>query len=267
MADLLRRAPSCRTEPPAGYIWTPPPFAVVFQFCDRDKEQAVRVLNWQTELCPKQPNELHLLTDEGVECDDLVRIAQASWQKVHLHRIQPVKGKWPQGNNHAFAETCRIMGQFVKPWLLWETDAIPAKPDWLQVLEAEYAKAKRPFMGAWVEHYDILNGGAIYPPDVLPWILNFMRRPAVDQMAYDCAVAPELIWYVHPASHLMPNIFYSRSNGRPGGIGIKPNPPEWTKRMFEWVCTHDVCLLHRDKAGACIEFLREKLFDKASGPA
>ena len=255
--DLLRRAPQCRKEPPPGYVWTPPPINVVFTFCERDKEQATRVLNWQAELAPHQPNDLHLLTDEGVECSELVRIAQSSWQKVHLHRIAPCPLKWPACNNHTFVEVCKIVAQFKKPWLLWETDMIPTKSDWLQCLEAEYVTAKRPFMGAWVDEYDILNGGALYPANVLEWIPNFLKKPAVDQIAYDCAIAPEIINFVHPANHLMPNIFYQRANGRPGGMS--PNVPKWTRPMFNWVVGHDCCLLHRDKSGDCIPFLREKL--------
>lgn len=260
--DLLRRAPQCRKEPPPGYVWTPPPINVVFTFCERDKEQATRVLNWQAELAPHQPNDLHLLTDEGVECSELVRIAQSSWQKVHLHRIAPVTGKWPQGPNHAFVETCKIMAQFKKPWLLWEADAIPARRDWLQRLEQEYAEAKRPFAGPWMDHFDLVNGGGtIYPPDVLSWIPNFLKKPAVDQLAYDVVIAPEIVAFTHPMNHLSANYFYFRTNGRPGGMA--ENMPKWTKFAFDWAHTKDLCLLHRDKSGATIEFLREKFFDTA----
>jgi hypothetical protein len=111
-----------------------------------------------------------------------------------------------------------------------------------------------------MEHFDLINGGStIYPADTVSWLPNFFKKSALDQMAYDVVAAPELVWFTHPSNHLTPNIFYSRSNGRPGGI--QPKVPVWTQRMFDWVCTHDCCLLHRDKEGACIDFLRKKLFD------
>lgn len=267
MADLLRRAPQCRTEPPAGYVWTPPPFNIVLPFCEKDRDQAVKVLSWQAELCAQQPNTLHLLTDEGVECADIVRIAQQSWQKVYLHRIQPIRGKWPAGNNHAFVEICKLMVQFGRPWLLLETDIVATCQDWLQRLEQEYAEAKRPFMGPWFEAYDLMNGGgSVYPPDTLAWIPNFLRKPAAEQPAFDVVISPEIIWFSHANNHLSQNIFFSRNNGRPGGV-IGTTSPKWTKRMFEWVYNHHLCLLHRDKSGATIEFLREKFFDTASNQA
>lgn len=253
--DLLRSAPQCRTSPPEGYVWKSPPLNVVFQFCSRDYGQALRVLGWSAKL-HHQKNEIHLVTDEGFTCTTAIDLAAKSWASVVVHRIKPCGLKWPASNNHAFAETCRIMAEFGKPWLLWETDMIPARPDWLQKLESEYSKARRPFMGAWVDFFDLMNGGAIYPPDVISWAPSFFNGQPEKQMAFDCVIAPEIIWFVHPASHLMPNIFYARPNGRPAGM--IPNVPNWTQRMFDWVHTHDTCLIHRDKKGQTIDFLRRK---------
>lgn len=254
--DLFRRSPVCRTSPPQNYQWSAPPLKVAFQFCGRDYAQALRVLEWSSKL-QKQTNEIHLITDEGFVCTSAIDIATKSWGKCIVHRIKPCGLKWPACNNHVFAKTCEIMKDLGSPWLLWETDMIPARPDWLQRLEEEYSTAKRPFMGAWVDYFDLLNGGAIYPPDVVSWSPTFFGQSPEKQFAFDCVIAPDIIWFTHPANHLMPNIFYMRPNGRPAGIIA--TLPSWSKQMFDWVHTHETCLIHRDKKGQTIEFLRAKL--------
>jgi hypothetical protein len=133
---------------------------------------------------------------------------------------------------------------------------IPAQPNWLQKLENEYSKVKRPFMGAWVDCFDLINGGAIYPPDVVSWSPSFFNQSPTDQQAFDCVIAPDIIWFSHAVNHMMPNIFYTRNNGRPAGL--MPNLPVWNRAMFDWVHTHSTCLIHRDKKGETIGFLREK---------
>jgi hypothetical protein len=55
---------------------------------------------------------------------------------------------------------------------------------------------------------------------------------------------------------MMPNIFYSRANGRPAGL--IPNKTVWDEKVFDWVHTHDTCIIHRDKRGDTIDFLRKK---------
>lgn len=252
----LRSAPACRTSQPEGYLWEAPPLEVVFQFCHRDYNQALKVLKWSADL-NKQPNTIHLVTDEGFRCDGAERIARASWKNVHIHRISPCNLGWPRSNNHAFVETCKIMKDGKSPWLLWETDMIPTRKDWLQQLEKEYAIAKKPFMGAWVDSYDLMNGGAIYPSDVMAWCPQFFNNHNAVAEGYDMAMAPEMVWFMHPANHMMPNIFNSRSNGRPSGLNS--NVPVWTQEMFDWVCTHNVCIIHRDKSGDTIDFLRKRL--------
>ena len=254
-SDLMRSSPVCRTEPPKNYQWELPPFNVVFQFCAKDYAQAIRVIKWSRDL-RAQPNQLHLVTDEGFMCDSLIEMAKSSWGSVVLHRIKPVTSTWPACNNHVFAETCKLMKGTGKPWLLWETDMIPARPDWLQALENEYSEAARPFMGAWVEAYDILNGGAVYPSDVMAWCPQFFAGSAIIQPAFDCAIAPDVIWFTHPVNHMVANVFFTRPNGRPSLA--TPNIPTWNKRLFDWTVTHNTCLIHRDKKGETIKFLREK---------
>jgi hypothetical protein len=54
----------------------------------------------------------------------------------------------------------------------------------------------------------------------------------------------------------MANVFFTRPNGRPSIA--TPNLPTWNKRLFDWTVTHNTCLIHRDKKGETIKFLREK---------
>ena len=258
--NLINRAPACRTEPPSGYQWTKPPFRVVLPFCERDCHLATRVLDWCRELDGKQSRELILATDKTLPTplEQMVkRAAYPAFEEVSVLHISPSGAKWPGCNNHVWVSICHHMAKLEpRPWLLLETDMVPCKPGWLQTLEEEYSKARQPFMGAWVEYYDIMNGGGIYPPNVAEWCPDYFRQDPVKALAFDCAIAPEMVWFFHNATHLMPHIWFSRNNGRPGGL--TPKVTEWTPAMADWVINHNGVLAHRCKSGRLIEILREK---------
>ena len=257
--SLTTRAPICRTEPPAGYTWIPAPFDVVMPYCARDAHRALDTLQWMEELHGKLLTTLTLVMDDlhqKFEKDPVVIQAKRVFETVRVCPVRPTRANWPGCNNHVFNHIVRVMGERGRPWLLLETDMVPITPDWLFVLEKEYNTAKKPFMGAWVEGFDIINGGGVYPPDTAPWIPKYLSQDPLKAIAYDCAIAPEIIWFSHNASHLMPHVWTERANGRPSLNGQKP--PTWTPRMAEWVLTHNAVPAHRCKTGALIQILRDK---------
>jgi hypothetical protein len=261
--SLLTRAPVCRTEPPEGYSWTPPPFHFVLAFCNRDEGMAVTLLDWIADLGPVD-RELTLFVDKGTNTDLVMRSAVRAFREVHVQQIPKSGAPWPGCNNFVWYHTCRIMAAQNNPWLLLETDMAPCAQDWVQRLENEYTRARKPFLGAWVEPYDIMNGGGVYPPDVHPWCPEFFKKNPLTARAYDCEIAPEIVWFTHNASHLMPNVWFTRGNGRPGGQ--EPRIPVWDKRLMEWVCNHNAVLVHRCKDATLIKLLRER-FDEAARAA
>lgn len=257
--NLVKRAPECRTEPPKGYHWVAPPFVMVLPFCERDARMALKLLEWIKDLGPVD-RELVLVHDKGMRPELISLIHEAAgktFATVYRHEI-PVSGaSWPGCNNFVWYHIAQLMKARGRPWLLLETDLAPCTPDWVQRLEDEYSRARKPFMGSWVEYYDIMNGAGVYPPDVMAWCPEFFRKNPLLNTAYDCAIAPEIIWFTHNATHMMPHIWFSRDNGRPGGM--VPKLPEWTERMVDWVCTHNAVLIHRCKDETLIDILRRRV--------
>lgn len=257
--DLIRRAPMCRTEPPPGYKWAPPPFRFALAFCDRDADRCLDLLKWSTELSGRIKRPLVLFYDKGTSEETLKPIREAALAAfVCVDEVMLAKSHvgWPGCNNFVWYHICHVMAKWDSPWLLLETDLAPCISDWVSTLESEYARAGKPFMGSWVEYYDIMNGAGAYPADVSPWCPEFFSGNPILAKAYDCAIAPQIIWFTHNATHLMPHIWFTRSNGRPGGL--VPQVPIWNERMFEWVCNHNAVLVHRCKDASLIRFLRER---------
>ena len=259
--NLLHRSPVCRVEPPEGYSWTPPPFRLALPYYEGDYERARDLLLWVADLSPGVDRELTIFTDEGIAPNIHRRVmwaASQAFSSVKEVFIPPTTAKWPGSNNWVFLNIMRHMAaqETPQPWLLLETDVVPVTTDWVFRLEEEYSRARKPFMGSWVEYYDIINGAAVYPPNVGPWSPTYFAMDVTRALAYDCAIAPDIIWFSHNANHLMPHVWFSRENGRPGGF--VPKIPEWNPRMAEWVLDHNAVLAHRCKDGKLIEFLRSR---------
>ena len=257
-SDLLRRAPECRTEEPKGYEWKAPPFRFALAFCDRDADRCLDLLKWLAELGPVK-RELVLFYDKGTSVEVLKPILEAAWnafESVGETVLAKSHMGWPACNNFVWYHICKYMRRGDSPWMLLETDLAPCRADWVSTLEDEYKRARKPFMGAWVEYYDIMNGAGVYPADVTAWCPEFFKGNPLLARAYDCAIAPQIMWFMHNATHLMPHIWYTRANGRPGGL--VPQTPVWNERMLEWVCDHNAVLVHRCKDNKLIDFLRAR---------
>jgi hypothetical protein len=239
----------------------------VLPYYERDAERLVNMLTWIVELCGKPiDRKAFVIADSLISAKAHMRVedaARKAFTAVHIEFLEANTGKlgWPAGNNLVFANSCKwIAGQeWGNPWLWLETDMVPCRVDWVEALETEYNKAGKPFMGQWVEHYDIMNGAGIYPPNVLEWSPKYLNSDVARSNAFDCVMAPDIMWFVHNATHLIPNVWSSRPNGRPGGFSDRP--PEWTPRLAEWVINHNGALAHRCKDGKLIKILRERLKD------
>lgn len=256
--NLIARSPVCRTEAPAGYQWAPPPFRFALAFCDRDADRCLDLLKWIAELGPVD-RELVIFYDKGTPDSVLKPIqdaANAAFEQTDGVVLAKSHVGWPGCNNFVWYHICNHMAAGNRPWLLLETDLAPCKSNWVSALEDEYRRARKPFMGSWVEYYDILNGAAVYPPDVRPWCPEFFKSNPTLALAYDCYIAPSIIWFSHNATHLMPHIWFTRANGRPGGM--TPQIPEWSAEMVDWVCNHNAALVHRCKDDKLIGFLRAR---------
>lgn len=248
--DLIKRSPEVRKAPPEGFRQAEGPFRVAIPFHSGDAPNCLRMLKWVASLGGYRRDTV-LIYEKDVDSRLVAEIEE--WSKrafgplqTHI-QIGKLGVPWPGGPNYTFAELCKHMWNRKpeRPWLLLEPDMLPLQRPWLKTLEEEYLEARRPFMGAWVEHYDLMNGGGVYPPDVLSWCPEFFATDPLLQPAYDCVIAPQIVPFMHRVNHLMPHIWTSRDNGRPGGLGS--TIPKWTEEMVRWVCDKNAVLLHRAK--------------------
>ncbi len=258
--QLMKWAPATRAAPPPGYSFVPPPVRVVMAYHKGDAECFMRLLRWMDDLHGPSPNPALVVADTGGPEDlhaAVMEMARKVFPSAGDFRIAPPPpgSRWPETNNHVFYGTARFLASHPdpRPWLWMESDMVPLRPDWIAAIDEAYAKAARPFMGNWVECYDIMNGSGVYPPDLPSWI---QRTAGTRRMAFDCALAPEMVRFLYPANHLFPSVFLTKANGRPAvahGSG-----PEWTPELADFILTPDAAVVHRCKTGALIGILREK---------
>ena len=162
--------------------------------------------------------------------------------EMFTYPTPPIRA-WPQAPNWAWQHVANHMSFQDRPWLWMEADAVALVPNWLEQLQAEYAKAKHLFMGPKVKGLGHMNGVGIYPADAslrMPIAMKCRDR-AWD---YDCE--PEMIHDCHDASHLFRHIWtvFGDEASEVGGGEVPSNfTPD---RMRRWIPAGSV-LLHRAK--------------------
>jgi hypothetical protein len=239
------------------------PMLIVLPFCRADHWLALKNLEWAETLQRMDPAmgldgpfdplpfECLLAADEHTPVSAVERQARRVFQSVELFRYaHPARNTWPQGSNWMFVNVARRIALIERrPWLLWETDAVPLTSRWLEAIQLEYRTAGQPFMGAIVDiarrH---MNGQGCYPPDVATWTSRAFS-PAAGE-AWDTAMAAETLPHTHAANHLLHNVWLE--DGR-----YVPTFP--TQREVEQLIPPGAVLFHRCKDGTLIDRLRERL--------
>lgn len=110
--------------------------------------------------------------------EDILRIARTKFAKVHSMRCQRRGTGWPMGCNDLWQGGMDTMLAMVKDGrtraeavLTFEPDCLPLRPDWIDVLKAEWRRARaigRLIVGhAHNEPKTHINGNAIFAADIL----------------------------------------------------------------------------------------------------
>lgn len=113
-----------------------------------------------------------------------------SFARVGLVIYEPLPFRWPLVANQVFQKAAWTMSYFCEPWLFMEPDAVALCPDWIAVMEAEYERGGKPFMGPVVQGMVHANGSMVYPfnaPDLIPESMQ-----ATDQ-AWDMVCGTETV--------------------------------------------------------------------------
>lgn len=226
---------------------------VVISFCEKDAFIAQKNLEWINKLSGKQAYDLVLAYDQTAErySQPIENIAIHAFRSVQKIRYHLKERGWPQAPNLVFQMIARHMQGIGRPWLWLEPDAIPIKPDWLNVLKAEYLRARRPFMGAIVPQMGHMNGVGIYPANTPELIPTGMRATSG---AWDTEMRQDMIGKCHDAGHLIQHCWGIHNGCAHPHTG---DLPHFRSRddVNKWLLPSAV-LFHRCKDGSLIDQLQ-----------
>lgn len=177
---------------------------------------------------------------------------------------------WPKGPNAYWKKTIDFL-LFAKnrdPWLWMETDLIPVKKNWATILEKEYIRAGKPFMGC-VEankvytsdgielvHGEHMVGIGIYPPDIDKYSTNWKHIDKAN-VAFDWVCGYEMVPHTHrtPMIHnAFRTVNYRIENRK---IVCSDIVPKVTRGTFaDRPITKDVILHHGCKDGSLVQLMK-----------
>lgn len=168
----------------------------VIAFFSGDKHLAINLAEWLATLGGVSTHDCLLVVDRSTDSGGVLQPLQQAFRSVTETSSEPAgeQGAWGKGTTNATAanEMWLTAGDYVfhmvkKPWFWLEVDCVPMRPSWLDEIESEYARCRKPFMGAFVNippHEPHMSGVAVYPPDVAAHSLD-MKIP--NKIAWDYA--------------------------------------------------------------------------------
>lgn len=245
-----------RYEPNPNHI------RVVLPACKKDIDLMLHNLRWQRDLDVRKDYDCVLSLDGALSEREVSELEMAawdtfSWVETFIYPTAP-NPSWPQAPNWAFQHTARYMKQGGRSWFWMEPDCIALQPEWLDELNYEYQKCRRPMMGVHVRGMGHCNGTAIYPANFCDISKRAMQ--CVD-VAWDGEMKKETIHLTHDAPHLMCHVWgIKRGKAMPFG-GDAAIFRTW-QDVERWVDLNAV-VFHRAKDTTLIDQLRLKLNNPA----
>jgi hypothetical protein len=232
---------------------------VVLPFYNGDAEILIKNLEWMVRMGMGKTHDCLLSFDDSTT-KELVRHifnrATHVFSKVFKTSYRMGHGlRFPQ--TFAWQHAARAMEQIGRSWLWCEPDMIPLKPNWLTVLQNEYDRCGKPFMGSMVVGImpmNHLNGTAIYPPNT-PALLP-VTMATLDN-AWDIQMAPEMMHLAHDADNIMHHLWGIVSGVFHPLTGEFPTFPRGSPLLNQIPRT--AVVLHRSKDGTLIDRLSEKI--------
>lgn len=233
---------------------------VVIPFCHREEDQAFRLLRWIAELGNVSTHDVLIQVPSGVSAETAEKamaIVRPVFRECELYHLLDdcVDMPFPFPHNFTFKRCVDYVDLFKKwPFLFLEPDAIPLCPEWLNRIEAEYNRARKPFMGyleyAGQEKIQHINGVAVYG-DIMTYAPSLVSSPipqSRDQigqnfMSFDVGGAAEML----PHTHVSPLFQFQYQNE---AKLLKDTSLSWLNP--------DAVIFHTEKTGGLIELLRAR---------
>ena len=175
----LRESPVRFTNEADGQI------VVVLPYCHKDAAQAVRTLDWISELGCSRGHNCLLIADNRVDAETVAKIdalADQCFREVRRITTQPILNQLvhPVAAGGMFILALKALGESPAPFLWFEPDCFAGCTNWLDKFDAEYAASGKRHLGMAVHvpdgHPRHYNGTSIYGPgsvhEFLPVILE-----------------------------------------------------------------------------------------------
>lgn len=230
---------------------------VIFPVCNKDIDLGVLHSRWLLKLGGKSPLRALVLAEEGTRNSLVVEMASNlgnNFVHVGISRYPrlPVSG-WPLAPNFLFQHTAMTMSRGCRPWFWFEADAVALKQQWADIIEAEYSKGAKPFMGPFVKGMSHVNGVAVYPANTPVLIPSAMKATT---QAWDYVAGPEMAPLTHDASHLMTHWWtLNQETGNPMEVGGGSQPNNITLPFAKKFIPETSVMVHRIKDGSLTKAL------------
>lgn len=224
---------------------------IVLPFCQKDKDAALRLLDWISQL---GSNNWHhtsvLVAAASVPHEDLMQAivtAKGIFGAVlGVRQNQADERGWPMSSNALFRTAVDyIEREACSPFLWLEPDCVPLVPDWLSIIEKEYKESGKLFMGAIHNRpHRHLAACSVYPANVREINPNALKT---DTAPWDLVDSEKTLEHTH-STNLIQHYW-----------GEAKAPPSFKEPASLAIINPAAVLFHRNKDGTLINTIRRKL--------
>lgn len=208
-----------------------------------DIDQAWRLADWMRILGPYPGHTLLVARDSSTTDKPFEAVGFDSVQEIAI--TDDRWKKWPESPNNVFRKLAKHIEYAIKTkyWLFLEPDCAPISRDWLDVLEAEFKRGQKPFMGARVT-------GAGDSPEHMSGIGFYPGR--LTSYAGKATIAMEIPWDLEAADQIRPKAHFTNL------IAHNWRPPTFSSlEEMRAEIPPSAVLYHKDKTGNLIGLLRQ----------
>jgi len=225
-----------------------------------DYDRLLNNLVWIRQLGGCPDHDAVIVADAGMEARQVFHLkdeASKSFRSVAIESTDQSVVGWPQGSNSLFLAAARFAEKRNVPWLFFEPDCVPLKPEWLSSIQIHYQVKGARYMGALVPCNDPrlpslhLSGCAMYPASAYSEIGKEIESHP--DKAFDLSNAPIVV--PQAANSDLFHQLWGQLN----------DPPTFAEKRIPNTSTFDLdflnpkaCLFHRNKNGTLIGLLRKR---------
>jgi len=233
---------------------------VTFSVCLKDAHLLIDLLKWIEVLGPCKNHVALITADAATPFDDVLEartIADRIFKGTEvITNDVPVSG-WIEGPKSLFLTAAQWAKNAGMPFLQIDSDAIPLKPGWLDVIDATYKSCGQPYMG------HLFNSEQPGLPPVLMSPIAVYPAKAWDEL-HDVVSKPGFHWDVEMSPVFVPQCADPRLIHHI--FGEMGNPPTFAEQAVFGTAVFQpeqikqtAVIFHRNKDGTLIDLLRKRM--------